>query len=314
MELIMAEAEKPDLTNLTVQLLSAYVTNNTVESKDLAELIRSTRSALSDDASPATASQAEYVPAVSIRKSLASRDHIISLIDGKPYKTLRRHLSTQGLSPAEYRTRYGLPSDYPMVAPGYSEQRREVAQRLGLGRKRTKPTSAPEATAPASEAAQQSAGAAESSRDAPNAKAPAAAKRSTRKPKAEAPSSTGAKSYRSDQGGETRDPAAWTASASSTAVDDGRADSATAGAKEASSTRTRAVKAPARAKAKTASAPSKAKASSAKPAAKKAAEPGHGEAVSKPGKGAASRRGVKQTDDARASHDAEAARAEQPSE
>lgn len=74
-------------------------------------------------------------PATTIRKSLSSKDHIISLIDGKPYKTLRRHLSTHGLTPAEYRSRYGLKADYPMVAPNYSEARRSMAQKIGLGRK-----------------------------------------------------------------------------------------------------------------------------------------------------------------------------------
>ena len=77
----------------------------------------------------------EYVPAVSARKSLASRDHIISLIDGKPYKTLRRHLAGHGLTPEQYRERYNLKSDYPMVAESYSEARRDMAKRIGLGRK-----------------------------------------------------------------------------------------------------------------------------------------------------------------------------------
>ena len=77
----------------------------------------------------------EYVPAVSIRKSLASKDHIISLIDGKPYKTLRRHLAGQGLTPEEYRQRYGLKLDYPMVAENYSQARRDMAKKIGLGRK-----------------------------------------------------------------------------------------------------------------------------------------------------------------------------------
>ena len=72
---------------------------------------------------------------VTARKSLASKDHIISMIDGKPYKTLRRHLSTNGLSPDQYRERYGLKSDYPMVAPTYSESRRAMAKQIGLGRK-----------------------------------------------------------------------------------------------------------------------------------------------------------------------------------
>lgn len=78
--------------------------------------------------------QAEHVPAVSVRKSLASKDHIISMIDGKPYKTLRRHLSTHGLTPADYRQRYNLKADYPMVAENYSEHRRAMAKKIGLGR------------------------------------------------------------------------------------------------------------------------------------------------------------------------------------
>ena len=77
----------------------------------------------------------EYTPAVSVRKSLASRDHIISMIDGRPYRTLTRHLGTHGLTPAQYRERYGLKADYPMTAPAYSEQRREMAKKIGLGRK-----------------------------------------------------------------------------------------------------------------------------------------------------------------------------------
>lgn len=76
-----------------------------------------------------------YEPAVSVRKSLASKDYIISMIDGKPYKTLRRHLTTNGLSPDEYRARYGLKADYPMVAETYSESRRAMAKSIGLGRK-----------------------------------------------------------------------------------------------------------------------------------------------------------------------------------
>ena len=77
----------------------------------------------------------EYTPAVSVRKSLASPDQIISMIDGKPYKTLRRHLATNGLTPEQYRERYNLKSDYPMVAATYSESRRAMAKQIGLGRK-----------------------------------------------------------------------------------------------------------------------------------------------------------------------------------
>jgi predicted transcriptional regulator len=84
---------------------------------------------------PEPVAATEYVPAVTVRKSLSSPDHLISLIDGKPYKTLRRHLSGHGLTPEEYRARYNLKADYPMVAPTYSEARRAMAKTIGLGRK-----------------------------------------------------------------------------------------------------------------------------------------------------------------------------------
>jgi predicted transcriptional regulator len=78
---------------------------------------------------------ATFEPAVTVRKSLSSPDHIISLIDGKPYKTLRRHLSGHGLTPEQYRERYKLKRDYPMVAPSYAEARRAMAKKIGLGSK-----------------------------------------------------------------------------------------------------------------------------------------------------------------------------------
>ncbi|MBA4090105.1 MAG: MucR-family transcriptional regulator [Sphingobium sp.] len=131
----MPDMDSPDLTTLTVQLLSAYVGNNSVAPEALPDLIAATRSALSGVAAAPEPLVPEFVAAVSARKSLASRDHIVSMIDGKPYKTLKRHLGTHGLTPAEYRSRYGLPKDYPMVAPAYSEQRRQTAARIGLGRK-----------------------------------------------------------------------------------------------------------------------------------------------------------------------------------
>ena len=77
----------------------------------------------------------EYTPATTARRSLSSPDHIISLIDGKPYKTLRRHLSSNGLTPEQYRERYKLKADYPMVAQSYSEARRSMAKAIGLGQK-----------------------------------------------------------------------------------------------------------------------------------------------------------------------------------
>lgn len=128
-----------EITNLTVQLLSAFVSNNNVPSENLPELIKTTRAALTDDLKPAEVPAPFYEPAVSVRKSLASANHILSLIDGKPYKTLKRHLAVNGLTPDEYRERYGLPKSYPLVAKSYSEARRSVAERNGLGRKNPVP-------------------------------------------------------------------------------------------------------------------------------------------------------------------------------
>lgn len=79
--------------------------------------------------------QSDATPAVSVRKSLSSKDHIISMIDGKPYKTLRRHLARHGMTPEQYRERFGLRSDYPMVSENYSQVRRDMAKKIGLGRK-----------------------------------------------------------------------------------------------------------------------------------------------------------------------------------
>ena len=131
----MADHDQADLTTLTVELLSAYFANNLVPSDNLSELIQSTYSALAgiDAPAPVEAEEPTFTPAVSVKKSLASPDHIISMIDGKPYKTLKRHLRANGLSPAEYRERYKLPATYPIVAPAFSEARRAVAAKHGLG-------------------------------------------------------------------------------------------------------------------------------------------------------------------------------------
>ena len=133
----------PSNVELATELTVAWLSNaNTrVAADDIPAFLRSMFETVNnlgaEPATPATASAepAEYTPAVSVRKSLASRDHIISMIDGKPYKTLRRHLATNGLTPEQYRDRYNLKADYPMVAESYSESRRAMAKRIGLGRK-----------------------------------------------------------------------------------------------------------------------------------------------------------------------------------
>lgn len=124
-------------TELTVAWLANP--NTRVSSEDVPAFLRSLYDVLvtlqsgSDSKEDLQASEQTYEPAVSVRKSLACKDHIISMIDGKPYKALRRHLSANGLTPDDYRSRYNLKPDYPMVAEGYSEARRDMAKKLGLG-------------------------------------------------------------------------------------------------------------------------------------------------------------------------------------
>ena len=169
--------EPTDLIEMTPEIVSAYVAKNSIRPDDVPAFIASTHTAiiaLSAPSAPEAPLEGtpEFRPAVSVRKSLASPDFIVSMIDGKPYKTLRRHLSTNGMTPAEYRTRYGLKADYPMVAPTYSETRRGLAHRIGLGRKALAQQAAPAPeAAPALESA-------------PEAKAEAPAKRGRGRPKA----------------------------------------------------------------------------------------------------------------------------------
>jgi len=140
----------PTPVSLATDLTIAWLANpNTRTSPDdvplFLKIVFETITAISDgnQAQPATeAGIKEYPPAVTARKSLASSDVIISMIDGKPYKALRRHLSANGLTPTEYRERYGLKADYPMVAPDYSESRRALANKIGLGRHRAQTTGA----------------------------------------------------------------------------------------------------------------------------------------------------------------------------
>lgn len=122
-----------NITALTADIVTAYVSGNSIEPGDLPGLIAATYEALSGLGAPKLAEQT-YEPAVSVRSSVKP-DHIISLIDGKPYKMLKRHLAQNGLTPDQYRARYGLPASYPMVAPNYSARRAELAKSIGLGRK-----------------------------------------------------------------------------------------------------------------------------------------------------------------------------------
>ncbi|ACL59830.1 MucR family transcriptional regulator [Methylobacterium nodulans] len=128
-------AVQTDLINLSADIVSAYVSKNSVPLGDLAGLIESVHSSLVKVVSPPPAAPEKPVPPIPIRKTVTP-DAIISLEDGKPYKSLKRHLSGRGLTPDEYRQKWGLPPDYPMVAANYAAQRSELAKSLGLGQMR----------------------------------------------------------------------------------------------------------------------------------------------------------------------------------
>jgi predicted transcriptional regulator len=119
-----------DLIELTVLLVASFVSHNTVTAAELPGLIRSTYAMLTGLTASDTDSQAPRAPAVPIDKSI-TRDYIVCLDDGRRLKTLRRYLKRKySLTPDQYRERWGLPDDYPMVAPGYSELRSSLAMRL----------------------------------------------------------------------------------------------------------------------------------------------------------------------------------------
>jgi predicted transcriptional regulator len=132
----MDTQDTSNLSELTAEIVAAYISNNNVRAEDLGSLISDVHSALqrapNGKAEPAPESQQ---PAVPIKKSVTP-DYIISLENGQKFKSLKRHLmSSYGMTPAEYRAKWGLPSDYPMVAPNYAKSRSELARSMGLGRK-----------------------------------------------------------------------------------------------------------------------------------------------------------------------------------
>ncbi|MHB2208383.1 Ros/MucR family transcriptional regulator [Methylobacterium sp. CM6257] len=127
---------QPDLVALTTDIVSAYVSNNRVPPAEMPALLSSVHVAIAGlGSAPASAEPERDRPtAAQIRRSIKP-DALISFIDGKPYKALKRHLTKHGMTIEEYRERYGLPRDYPSTAANYSAQRSELAQKLGLGRR-----------------------------------------------------------------------------------------------------------------------------------------------------------------------------------
>jgi predicted transcriptional regulator len=122
------------LITLTADIVAAHVSNNSVAVSDVPTLIGNVHAALSGLGTPAAPAAPVLEPAVPIRNSV-KREFIVCLDDGKKLKMLKRHLMTHyGMTPDDYRAKWGLPADYPMVAPAYAEQRRVLAKAIGLGR------------------------------------------------------------------------------------------------------------------------------------------------------------------------------------
>lgn len=122
------------LITLTADIVAAHVSNNSVAVSDVSTLIGNVHAALTGLSGPTAVPETILEPAVPVRNSV-KRDYIVCLDDGKKLKMLKRHLMTHyGMTPDDYRAKWGLPADYPMVAPAYAEQRRELAKAIGLGR------------------------------------------------------------------------------------------------------------------------------------------------------------------------------------
>jgi predicted transcriptional regulator len=132
------EGAEDTLLTLTADIVAAHVSNNSVAVNDLPTLIQNVHAALTGISSNGSAPEAKPEPKVSVRASVKP-DYIVCLEDGKKQKMLKRHLMTNhGMTPDEYRQKWGLAADYPMVAPNYAEQRRTLAKSIGLGTKRRK--------------------------------------------------------------------------------------------------------------------------------------------------------------------------------
>jgi predicted transcriptional regulator len=137
----------PAYLRLTADIVAAFVSNNALPAVELPALIESVHAALAKAAGKAEESAALQAPAVPVRKSITP-DYMICLEDGQKFKSLKRHLRiTHGMTPEQYRAKWNLPSDYPMVAPNYAKTRSELAKGFGLGRQRRKSRPAT-ATAP----------------------------------------------------------------------------------------------------------------------------------------------------------------------
>jgi predicted transcriptional regulator len=131
-------APSPNYIELCADIVSAYVSNNSVPAADLPSLLNTVYTALTNTAVGQSEEKAELIPAIPVKKSVTP-DAIICLDDGKKFKSLKRHLrTTYDMTPEQYRAKWNLPADYPMVAPNYAKARSELAKTMGLGQQRKK--------------------------------------------------------------------------------------------------------------------------------------------------------------------------------
>lgn len=127
--------DKAELLALSAEVVSSYVGNNSLAPEKVTEMLRSVYDTMNSLSGPVEEVTEELVPAVPVKKSVTD-DYIICLEDGKKLKMLKRHLATAyNMTPDEYRAKWGLKADYPMVAPSYAAKRQELAKKIGLGRK-----------------------------------------------------------------------------------------------------------------------------------------------------------------------------------
>ena len=130
----MSDIEENALITLTAEIVSAYVTKNRLPTAGLPDLIASISDSIRKLGEPCQAPEAPLVPAVNPKRSVHP-DHIVCLEDGKKFKSMKRHLTSHGLTPQQYRAKWGLAADYPMTAPNYSATRSAMAKNIGLGQK-----------------------------------------------------------------------------------------------------------------------------------------------------------------------------------
>ncbi|WND04151.1 MucR family transcriptional regulator [Temperatibacter marinus] len=129
------DTNKDELLEYTVDIVSSYVSNNSLPKSDLSEMITSVYTVLSELEGAKKTSDLALMPAVSVEESITD-DYLVCLEDGKKLKLLKRHLKARyNMSPDDYRSKWGLPSSYPMVAPNYALRRRSLAKEIGLGKK-----------------------------------------------------------------------------------------------------------------------------------------------------------------------------------